>query len=153
MNKGSKMKSGWLSILQNEKQLLVHSRNVKNVAQIRAAHNALCNRKKKKTKHSECGPKCMRQDEQCVQDLVTCTHEFDFFPFDQSSPNLRTLQSAMPASDELITDFKSAHKVGEDKLISFLEERVFSKNTSIHAPVPLNKRLTFVKMTETTKQG
>jgi hypothetical protein len=34
MNKGSKMKSGWLSILQNEKQLLVHSRNVNNVAQI-----------------------------------------------------------------------------------------------------------------------
>ena len=43
MNKGSKMKSGWLSILQNEKQLLVHSRNVNNVAQIWAAHNALAN--------------------------------------------------------------------------------------------------------------
>ena len=43
MNKGSKMKSGWLSILQNEKQLLVHSRNVHNVALIRAAHNALAN--------------------------------------------------------------------------------------------------------------
>ncbi len=46
MNKGSKMKSGWLSILQNEKQLLVHSRNVNNVAQIRAAHNAMANKKK-----------------------------------------------------------------------------------------------------------
>ena len=32
MNKGSNMKSGWLSILQNEKQLLVHSRNVNNVS-------------------------------------------------------------------------------------------------------------------------
>ena len=38
MNKGSKMKSGWLSIL-NEKQLLVHNRNVNHVTQIRAAHN------------------------------------------------------------------------------------------------------------------
>ncbi|KAK7065892.1 hypothetical protein SK128_018960 [Halocaridina rubra] len=32
MNKDSKMKSGWLCILQNEKQLLVHSRSVNNVA-------------------------------------------------------------------------------------------------------------------------
>ncbi|KAG0720537.1 hypothetical protein GWK47_048318 [Chionoecetes opilio] len=33
MNKGSKMKYGCLSILQNEKQLLVHSRNMNNVTQ------------------------------------------------------------------------------------------------------------------------
>ena len=31
MNKGSKLKSSWLSILNNEKQLLVHSRNVNNI--------------------------------------------------------------------------------------------------------------------------
>ena len=43
MNEGSKMKSGWLSILQNENQLLVHSRDVNNVAKIRAVHNALAN--------------------------------------------------------------------------------------------------------------
>ncbi|KAK1896051.1 U3 small nucleolar RNA-associated protein 10 [Dissostichus eleginoides] len=95
MNKGSKMKSGWLSILQNEKQLLVHSRNVNNVAQIRAAHNAFANRKKTKRKHTECGPKRMREDDQCVQDLVECMHEFDTFPFDTASTTLRTLQSAM----------------------------------------------------------
>jgi len=83
------------------------------------------------------------KNEQCVQDLVTCMHEFDSFPFDQSSLNLCTLQSAMPASDELHADFKSAHNVGEDKLISFLQEQVFSKNTFIHTPVPLNKRLKF----------
>ena len=52
MNKGSKMKSGWLSILQNEKKLLVHSRNVNNVAKIWAAHNALANRKDIKRKGS-----------------------------------------------------------------------------------------------------
>ncbi|KAK1893417.1 Serine/threonine-protein kinase ATG1 [Dissostichus eleginoides] len=113
MNKGSKMKSGWLSILQNEKQLLVHSRNVNNVAQIRAAHNALANRKKTKRKHTECGPKRMREDEQCVQDLVECMHEFDTFPFDTASTTLRTLQSAMPASDELVADFNSAHAAGD----------------------------------------
>ena len=151
MNKGNKLKSGWLSILQNEKQLLVHSRNVNNVARIRAAHNALANRKKAKRKHMECGLKRMREDEQCVLELVTCMHEFDSFPFDPSSPTPRTLQSATPASAELVADFNSAHAAGEEKLTSFLRERVFSKNTSLHAPVPLSKRLTFAKMPDTEK--
>ena len=86
------MKSGWLSILQNEKQLLVHSRNVNNVVQIRAAHNALENREKKQQEEA-CGmwPKTKQEDKQCVQDLVSCMHEFDSFPFNPASPTLRTL--------------------------------------------------------------
>lgn len=151
MNKGSKMKSGWLSILQNEKQLLVHSRNVNNVAQIRAVHNALANRKEGKRKHKECSPKRMREDEQCVQDLVACMEEFDSFPFDPASPTLRTIQSAMPASDQLTADFYSAHAAGEEKLTDFLRDRVFSKNTSLHARVPLSKRMTFAKGLHTEK--
>ena len=145
MNKGSKMKTGWLSILQNEKQLLVHSRNVNNVARIRAVHNAQANRKKAKRKHVECSPKRMQQDEQCVQDLITCMNEFDSFPFDPASPTLRTLQSAMPASDELTADFNSAHADGEKKLTRFIQDRVFSKSTSLHDRVPLSKCLTFAK--------
>ncbi len=74
------MKSGWLSILQNEKQLLVHSRNVNNVARIRATHNALASRNQRKWKHTDCGPKRLKQDEQCVQDLIACMQEFDSFP-------------------------------------------------------------------------
>ena len=60
------LKSGWLSILQNEMQLLVHSRNVNNVARTRAYHNVLANQNDAKKKHMECGPKRMRNDEQCV---------------------------------------------------------------------------------------
>ena len=36
-NKDSKLKSGWLSILKNEKQLLVYSRNYNNIACMRNA--------------------------------------------------------------------------------------------------------------------
>ena len=32
-------------------------------------------------------------------------------------------------------------------------ERAFSKNTSLHAPAPLNKRLTFAKMPVAVKHG
>ncbi|CAL8328785.1 unnamed protein product [Merluccius merluccius] len=80
----------------------------------------------------ECGPKRMREDEQCVQNLVACMHEFDSFPSD-------------PATPTLIADFNSAHAAGEEKLTSFLRDRVFSKNTSLHACVPLSKRLMFAK--------
>jgi len=92
---------------------------VNNVAKIQAVHNALAKRKPAKRKHVECGPKRMREDEQCVQNLVACMHEFDSFPFDPISPIIRTLQSAMPASNELIADFNSALASGEEKLTRF----------------------------------
>ena len=77
--------------------------------------------------------KRLRQDEQCVQDLIACKQEFDAFPFNPISPTLRTLQSAMPASSQLVSDFNSAYAAGEMKLMSFLKERVYSKTTlSIH---------------------
>ena len=80
-----------------------------------------------------------------MQDLITCMNEFDSFPFDPASPTLRTLQSAMPASDELTAHFNSAHADGEKKLTSFMQDRVFSKSASLHDRVPLSKRLTFAK--------
>ena len=133
MNKGSQMKSGWLSILQNEKQLLVHSRNVNNVAQIRAALNTLANRTKAKRKHTECSPKRMQQDEQCVQNLVACMNEFESFPFNPASPTLRTLQSATPASDAIVADFNTAHAAGEEKLTCFLQSGCSVRiNPSMH---------------------
>jgi len=151
MNKGSKMKSGWLSILKNEKQLLVHCRNVNQVTRIRAAHNSLANRREFKLTHVECGLRRIREDEQCVQDLVICLCEFDAYPFNPSSPVLRTLQSAIPASDKLIADFNSAYAAGEEKLTTFLQDRVFSKKISLHDHVPLSKRLSFAKESSNEK--
>ena len=78
----------------------------------------------------------------------TWAHEFDSFLFDPASPTLRILQSAMHASDKFV-----ACAAGEDKLTSFLRERVFSKNASLHASVPLSKRLTFAKEPGTKKPG
>ena len=57
------LKYGKLSILQNEKQLVVHFRDVNNVARTKASHNVLANRKDAKRKHMEYGPKRMRNDE------------------------------------------------------------------------------------------
>ena len=148
MNKGSKLKSGWLSILKNEKQLLVHSKNVNNIAKIRAAHNAAAKCKKPKWKHSECNPKRMQEDEQCVQNIVSCLDEFEAYPFNPDLPTLRTMQSGVPAPQVLVDDFKTAHSDGEERLGIFLEERIYSKNKSIHALVTKMKRKTFVNTSE-----
>ena len=41
--------------------------------------------------------------------------------------------------------------MGKEKLISFLREQVFSKNISLHAPIPLSKHLMFDKGPGTKK--
>ncbi len=108
MNKGSKMKVGWLSILRNEKQLMADTRNTNNLGIIRAALHNQVNRKQLSQNHNECAPARMCIDEQAIQDLISCIREFDCFPFDPVSLTLRTLQSAIPAPPELVRDFKTA---------------------------------------------
>ncbi|XP_028404399.1 uncharacterized protein LOC114527028 [Dendronephthya gigantea] len=145
MNKGSKLKAGWLSILRNEKQLMVDARNANNLGRIRAAVHNEVNSKELSRKHSECAPTRLLKDEQAIQDLVSCIEEFDCFPFDPASPNLRTLQSAIPAAPEVIRDFKSAKLDGELKLGELMKERVYSKEKSINDRIKRNSRLTFAK--------
>ena len=76
-------------------------------------------------KHTESSQRRLKEDEQVVQDLLSCISEFECFPFDPAAPTFRILQSAIPASDKL--DLKSTYTDGEAKLIKFLQERVFTK--------------------------
>ena len=64
----------------------------------------------------------MSRDEQAIQDLISCFKGFDCFPFDPVSPTLRTLQSTIPATPELIQDSKKAKQDGEAKLKIFMDE-------------------------------
>ena len=143
MNKGSKMKAGWLSILRNEKQLMADTRNAINIGRIRAALHKQVGHKQLSHKHTECAPARMRIDEQAVRDIISCIREFDCFPFDPASPTLRTLQSAILASPELIRDFKTAKQDGESKLNTFMDEHVYAKERSLYDPIKHRKRLTF----------
>ena len=85
----------------------------------------------------------MRKDEQAVQDLLMCLVEFDAQPFDDSKPTLRSLQSGLIASPELVNDLRKALPDGFEQVKQFLEERVFSKNKPLTATIPKNKRLNF----------
>ena len=146
MNMGSKMKAGWLSILRNEKQLMTDTKNVNNIGRIRAALHIQVNRKQFSQKHKECAPARMHTDEQAVQDIISCFKEFDCFPFDPASPTLRTLQSAIPATPELIRDSKKAKQDGETQLKIFMNERIYSKEKSIFDRIKRNSSLSFTEI-------
>ena len=78
-------------------------------------------------KHVECQPARMKKDEQAVQDLLACMKDFEAEPFDISSPILRSLQSGLVASPELVLDLKTALPDGQAQVETFLQERVFAK--------------------------
>ena len=87
----------------------------------------------------------MKKDEQAVQDLLACIVEFVADPFDPSNPTLRSLQSGLLATPELVTDFRMALEDGkiEAETLLHLHERVFTKTRSLTATIHRNKRRNF----------
>ena len=121
MNKGSKLKSGWLAILNNEKQLLSNTRNVNNINRVRRAVHFHANHKgHRKSEHADCSSSRIRKDEQAVQDISSCLNEFECDPFDHTNQTLRSLQSGIPASDSLAVDIASAKEDGVSKVKEFM---------------------------------
>ena len=144
MNLVSRFKQGWLNLLNNEKQLFSTTRDVNNILQIRYTTKLNLKKKDRRRKHVECQSCGMKKDERAVQDIETCLEEFDTKSFEASNPVLRILQSAVVASNTLITDLKKAISKGDEQILSFLNERVCSKKSSIRDTIPKNKRTDFL---------
>ena len=143
MNKGSKLKNGWKAILNNEKQVMSDVQNANNVNRIRGIILNQANQKTRKTKHADCSKSRIKKDEKAVQDMSDCLEEFGSDPFDVTNTQLRSLQSGIPASDELIKDFKSAKLDGEKWVAQFEERCVYTKEGSLSDRIPRSKRLNF----------
>ena len=58
---------------------------------------------------------------------------------------MRSLQSGLKASDELVADFNTAHHDGESLIQSFFKERMFSNEKSFDATLHRNFRNNFSK--------
>ncbi|KAJ4940726.1 hypothetical protein JOQ06_027021, partial [Pogonophryne albipinna] len=101
----------------------------------------LCQRRHRK--HVECQPARMRKDEQEVQDLQACMKDFDAEHFDISSPKLRSLQSGLVASPELVHDLETALPHGQAQAGTLMQERVFTKIKPLTAIIHRNKKLNF----------
>ena len=145
MNKGSKMKAGWKHILKNEKMLLAHTKTTNACNKVRNSLHVLANLKDSSKDHRENCKKRLQRDEKGVQDLDKCLGEFDCDPFDETKPTLRSLQSGMMASDQLVVDFENAHKDGEVLVQSFFKERMFSDEKNFDDTMHRNSRCSFTK--------
>ena len=93
--------------------------------------------------HAENSTSRLRIDEQAMQDLSSCINEFDCDPFDLTKPTLRSLQSGMIASEELVEDFETAHDDGEALVKKFFDGRMFSTEKSFNATISRNARGNF----------
>ena len=143
MNKGSKMKAGWLRILKNKQMLLSSVRNANLINRIRACLHAIANMEETSRCHAENSTSRLKIDEQAMQDLNNCINEFDCDPFDLTKPTLRSLQSGMIASEELVQDFETAHDDGETLVKNFFDKRMFSAEKSFDATISRNARGNF----------
>ena len=85
MNLGSKLKQGWLNLLNNGKQLFSTTRSVNNISRIRSTTKHNLKKKDRKRKHVECQSSRMKRDEHAVQDIETCVEEFDTKPFEDQT--------------------------------------------------------------------
>ena len=95
MNKGSKMKAGWLRFLENEQMLLSHVRNANLINRIRVCLHVIANMEETSRCHAENSTSRLRIDEQAVKDLSSCINEFDCDPFNLTTLTLRSLQSGI----------------------------------------------------------
>ena len=83
----------------------------------------------------------------------TLLRALDSYPFDPASPLCALYSQPYQHLTNLLQTSTRHTLQGRNKLTSSLQERVFSKTKSIRAPVPLNKRFTFIRKPETEKQG
>ena len=79
-----------------------------------------------------------KKDEQAIQDLQACMTEFDADQIDKSKPTMRSLQSGLVASPELVKNFKVALTDGRTQAENLLQERVFTKTKHLTATIHRN---------------
>ena len=143
MNLYSKLKGGWLGVLNNEKQLFSITRIANNVARVKTCLNKYLNCKRRNRKHVEWQPARLKKDEQAVQDLVAVLEDFNSDPFDDAFPTLRSLQTGIVITSDILQDFNTALDDGKEQVKHLLEERIFNKEKALNATLKRNKRKNF----------
>ena len=126
MNKGSKMKGGWIVITNNEEALQVNTKVINNITKVKESLKQVANIKKRQYSHIECSPARMIKDAKTVEILLGTLQEWNANPWNTEIPALRSLESGLLASEELVKDFNSAKEEGEKQATKFFEERVLT---------------------------
>lgn len=72
MNKGSKMKGGWIGVTQNESAINVHTKIINKIGMVRETLHRAADLKARKYDHAESSKSRITKDEKVVQDTTTC---------------------------------------------------------------------------------
>ena len=83
MNLCSKLKAGWIHLIQNEKQLFVSATNVNNVLRVKSTIKTKLKIKVRDQRHVECQPSRMKKDEQAIANISSALTQFDSQCFDK----------------------------------------------------------------------
>ena len=148
MNKDSKIKGGWIGITKNLFMVNTNSQTVNKIATIKDTLMEFSKRKKSEVGHRENVSSRKLIDEKAVQDMDSCITEWECDPWDLSKCTVRSLESGLKASKELIDGFTSAHNDGEVKLQEIIEARIRTTKTTLLEPIKRNKRISFTKEPE-----
>ena len=118
--------------------------NVNNINRLRRTlHNHVYRKSQKGKKNTDFYKPRLIAEEKSVQDMSACLKEFQCDPFDLSDTTLRSLQSELCATDELLADVVSTKRDGENMVRSFIDERVFSIAKSLNGRIPRSNKLNF----------
>ena len=115
MNKGSKMKGGWIGITLNEEVLHVNTKVINSITKVKESLKEVANIKKRQYSHIECSSARMIKDVKTVEILIGNLQEWNANPWNTEIPFLRSLESGLLASEELVKEFDSAKKKEKNK--------------------------------------
>ena len=79
-------------------------------------------------------------DEQIIQDIIRCLKEWESNPWDEDKMVLRSLESGLIASKDLVVDFDTAKVDGSRQIDEYFEERVKTTQKKIIDRIKQNKR-------------
>ena len=131
MNKGLKMKGGWIGITNNEEALQVNTKVINNITKVKESLKQVANIKERQYSHIEYSPARMIKDAKTVEILLGTLQEWNGNPWNIEIPALHSLESGLLASEELVKDFNSAKEEGEKQATKFFEERVLTNEKQI----------------------
>ena len=78
-----------------------------------------------------------------MREIISLFHEWECNTFNKDQQQLRSLQCGQLTSEELIKDIESADHNGEQIVLRYFQERLFSNENSIYDRLSKNKRKTF----------
>jgi hypothetical protein len=148
MNKHSKNRrgGGWVGFTKNLSMIAVNVLSRPAVLYLREQLLQAVHMKKPLYRHPELGPSRIKKDLEVVHNVQLALQEWDADPWDLSRPNLCSLCTGRPATEEYNRSLNTAHDEKNLMAEDFLD-RLSSGTRSLHYPIIKRKSTTFATKT------